>query len=361
MKISSTEDIEPAIDEIEEYLGAPITRACEFYSLYYLTEQKGVDELGFDFFKVKDKLSDTLYNYSAYVLYREFMHVKDQFEINIKDNENDVSRRQPYLISVRPIDEIAESGWSNINDKFAIEGVKIAAIERMKEQINENLSGDAAANALEMLTEPGFYLEGGAVFAQPDEIMETSIKNAGAFVNDDAFLDVMQFVFGNDWRSVPSSRIPETPYTLTFRGWTQNYGGDAWAKVAESTKEYFNMSDEAFIDLMFSIEHNNGNFLDKVPSKHKDDIRNLEITDLSRTHLLNNIEPNEIIKQILPLYLDLAREGDIAPLYDIAKHSLPEIRGYKHLMPEQEKVPIIEGENRMQTATLRDIDVVGEI
>jgi len=352
MIVTNSKQAKEAAESIESSLGQPISTASHFYTLYYLTQQEDVDELEFDFFKLKDSLADDFLNYATAVTAEELHYISDKFQVKprIDGNKEILKLKYGDIWSSRTrLANKLDLGGSRLRKAVS---AKRAAKDFIKREASNNLSEDAAEIVYQIAFDKPLTKDYGTYNSLIGEMISRAISNTGAFVNNKAFLDAAQFLFGHNWQETRGMPIEGTNYTLDFIGWGRDFGGDPWANVAETAKYYYEMSDEAFIDLMFSIEHNNGNFLNKTESEYQEDMKNLSISQRAKAKRLNSLNPSAFVKEILPLYLDLAKEGDIATLYSIAKSVDPQLRGYWSLIPDQEKVPVISGDPKKQSAEL---------
>lgn len=344
MIVTNSKQAKEAAESIESSLGQPISTASHFYTLYYLTQQEDVDELEFDFFKLKDSLADDFLNYATAVTAEELHYISDNFEVKVSVNGKKEIPPIKYGNIWRSTSRLAEKITPESRDRRKALAVREATKELMEREAESKLSEDAAEIVYQIAFDNPLEKEYGTYESLVGEMIRRAISNTGAFIDNEAFLDAAQFLFGNEWLEAKGHPIDGMDATLYFYGWERNFGGNAWANVAETAKYYYEMSDEAFIDLMFSVEHNNGNFLNKTESEYQEDIKNLEISDRVKGKRLHALSPSAFVKHILPLYLDLAKEGDISPLYDIAISVDPQLRGYETLIPEQKKVPVVSGD-----------------
>lgn len=359
MIVKNSNQAEEAADNIEETLGQPISTASHFYTLYYLTQQKGVDELEFDFFKLKDRLADDFLNYATAVTSEELHHISDEFKIKLSVSGQTEVPPFDYGDAYSSPSRLANDINPKSPDRREALAVRRATTALMEREAEKSLSEDAVDIVKQIATENPLEPEYNVSITRVGSMISKAISNAGAFVDNQSFLDAAQFLFGQDWLNTEGEIVDGMEATVYFHGWVQDYGGEAWANVAETAKYYYEMSDEAFIDLMFSIEHNNGNFLNKTESEHAEDQKNLQISDRAKTKMLARLSPSPFVKEILPLYLDLAKDGDIAPLYDIAISVDPQLRRYEHLIPEQKRVPVITTDPEGERPKLVPVDEAG--
>lgn len=322
VEIETKSDIAPAIDEFNNVLSEPVSRVAKFYTLYYISEEMGDMGVGFDLVREAETQADAFYNYSIYATSSEMSHLGTYFRFGdimlgnlVATNKSDPTNAQergeernheraPHIISILE-DEIEEN---------APEGAK----ERTKEIMFSSALQPTQPTTIEQLRGTALQSE----------------KKHNIYTESESFLKAAQFIFGNDWQRLGDKLMPYLPYGSLNDddiGWFASYGGDAWASVPKTALLKDEFSEKAFLDLMWSVEHNNGNFIDKVPNTRPSDIQafaeqireeawekgiigDIEIEQSSGTGIWTSFR-----QEVLNTALDFAKSGNIRPLFEMAK------------------------------------------
>ena len=337
------EEAEDAFREMDEYLSNPITTISEFYVLMYLVDIEDVDGLSYDFFELRTTLDDVLYNYAVMAVSSELAHYQQHFQVNGTMAEYVVENGRAQRDKVRNL--VNRRGFS---EDEAIEKVR-RETKGNRDQLREAISfidgkGERGI-AKQIMIRGKFTSEMGA----GEEVTKRAIKQLAttwdAFGRDDHFLGGAKEIFGRNWGA---DEILEYD-----TGWSSSYGGRPWANVCETAMRKWEMGRTAYIDLMFSIEHNNGNFLDKWHGINDNDIRRLiesvdtsqlEEMDMGNTEqIVQSIGKPQIFREVIPRLLDMAREGNLKQMFDIAVKKNRNLRGHKHLLEQQSEKLAYEG------------------
>lgn len=296
-----SERIAKVVDEFTHHIGRPIKSVAAFYSYYYLTEIRDEDQFEFDHFQTATTLQDALYNYSIYASSMEATNAPIKLSFagkEIGDIDSDGGETKADLI------EYLEGNATHPN---LIRGMLVGAYP-----INYRMKRSG-------------ILESAKEF-------ETKYN---AFSHSKDYLQALKFIFGHfGLQSTPiqnetkgeMSESEDRP--VGKYGWANNYGGPAWAGVCETALHYHEMGKTAFVDLMLSVEHNNGNFMNKVPmNNHNAEILLKEALSEPETpqeqQIVDAVHDNttaihqEAFQTILPLLLDMARDEEMLTLLKI--------------------------------------------
>lgn len=341
------------IDEISEQMydvfTTPATQASKFYTLYYIVEELDLNEFDFDLFEATNEQKDAFYNYSVYVCAREMSNIYSHFAIdNIKlDGIHQMHPDLEAVMGVAPVAGVTENKAE-------------VMVEEIEEQIDNNAPRDIRRKVKQiMLRDPQNT-------GPPITLGELKTLNKGAeeqwsvFSDSDKFLRACKFIFSHDWgRKYRESQPPyisiDPKDNENAFGWQVQYGGDAWGSVAKTALLKNSLGGKAYVDMMWAVEHNNGNFIDKIP-----DIQSIDIESVTGT-LNEEREENDslyhayksgytdkmiathLLDRIMPSILDAARSGNIRPLYRIMQNRFEilgrDVRGT--MLPQKRPLGII--------------------
>jgi hypothetical protein len=134
-----------------------------------------------------------------------------------------------------------------------------------------------------------------------------------------------------------------TASRMNRTGWKDAFGGKAWASIARAANQYDDMPRTAWVDMMWSVQHNNNNFIDKVTTSPP------VIEKLVREPWQNSVtgfpydglqleSKADIYKHVLPTYLYAARESKFKLLYETMLNINPRIKKYKDVYPNMDTV-----------------------
>jgi len=334
MTMNRTEqEIEEIIQHAHDILSHPMTNACKFYTLYYIDKEIDVD--GFDFYLMNTAKEQTkaFYNYSIQSCTREYEKAHAHFVI---DNV-----RLQYLQAKHP--DLKPPGATGTEPEVS----KSRAQNIVRDQIGEIERGPDSREAINIAKQMMFHnpqktkvpIDVGQMIDKA-EITETRYQ---AFSKPRTFLKACEFIFGHDWGEQYRYERPEhikihpedNPNAF---GWHVNYGGAGWERVAKTALLKSELSKEAYVDMMWSVEHNNGNFIDKVPNLFEEDMlpvketlnvereENDELYHKYKDEFTDKMVYANIFDNIIPAILGEARAGNIRPLYRIAKRRFTELK-----------------------------------
>ena len=310
--VDNRADVEDAAIEFLGQFGTPVTTASRFYTYLYLADIKGIDQLEFDLFKLENSLADAFLNYTVYAV---------AGEIGNKD-------RKLNLASM-PMGDVARQRFSGRSNSIYNDLKEQGTIDRTPGEILREVEADIQTYfqtfwpdnnpslATDILLDPTFKFPRGSDEGSVINELEIMEEKNSILSRPFRFLKAAQAIFNADYRDA----IEDTEWYKKRgdgeMGWNINYGGEAWGAVCETARNIQSLSEKAYIDLMFSVEHNNGNFLNKVPRIHDAEYEN--ITEFFPTLRENRFRSSHLYDTILPAVLDAAKEENIKPLYRIAK------------------------------------------
>jgi hypothetical protein len=306
-------DVPEAIDEFIDVFEEPVTTASRFYTLYYLSEVKDIDVVDFDLFKLKNTLADAFLNYSLYACTRELSRKGRKLIISgiemIDLGRRKFSQRtnKIYRDTVRPtIDDNTPPG-------DLIQEVEDALHDLM---FNSQVGGEPGL-AIELLMDTTIQVPRGARQDEIANTMQIMERKYDAMSDPVAYLNACKKIFEVDYHS-----MPDTTWTDIVGGdigWEINYAGEAWGSVTETALRFDELSEIGYIDLMFSVEHNNGNFLNKIPRVAEDEKDKLQRYFRDVFGAGGSFQVTTLYNTILPSVLDAAKGENIKPLFKMAK------------------------------------------
>lgn len=159
----------------------------------------------------------------------------------------------------------------------------------------------------------------------PTESSKRMEKWFDIYTRSDRWLNTMEDLFGTDW--LPDDKLDRHDDEY---GWSFNYGGDGWARVAETALLKDEIGRQAYVDLMWSVEHNNGNFVDKVELNTEQEVENIRMAiqrmDTGRKKEVDTIEDRlseaYLLDNLLPGVLDAAREERLRFIFNVARRTI---------------------------------------
>lgn len=312
-KIRERKDIEPAVDEFYDLFTRPVTTASKFYTYYYLSEVRDLEGAGFKLMQFGRELSDAFLNYSLYACLREYTNYGLHFFIdNLKAKTISRANRNVNLSSDDSDSISRRAGfWNKRSNEQYVQWI----VDNIGGTVNLRMDNPSAKTiADQMMTNWRLKFRPPAHREDIQDFMLQADRMYGYSNKIEEVFDALEFIFGYEWTS--------EDYMKHDDGWSVNYGGEAWARIAETAWEQRQeLSDNAYIDLMWSVEHNNGNFIDKVDPYPEEDFRRFMDSSLADdfrqsdvTHLMRDVRMRELVQEVL----QAAREENIRPLFQIA-------------------------------------------
>jgi hypothetical protein len=327
--VKEPRDVEDAVEEFTQVFGRPVTHAAQYYTLYYLVEIEDVDEIGFELLQKTSTLRDAFYNYSVFATAKEASHIGDHFQYQGRSISDILGNRK------RPNFKMAGRSREDI-EKEQREKKKMA--QNFKDAVREKFPRKGANLLISFTKNPNTLPTGRTFMMEPIKTAKGLERRQSAFTSSERWLETMSTLFGAEWAP---DNIPQSDRDKY--GWNFQYGGDAWARVCDTALLKEEMGKQAYVDLMWSVEHNNGNFVDKVEhdtAAEARDIREaIERMETGEKELkqkrANQFGETEIIDSILPDLLTAAREEKLRFAFSLAEVTINSVSLRRH----RDKIP----------------------
>jgi hypothetical protein len=343
------DNIDEISEEMYDVFTTPATQASKFYTLYYVVEELNTSQFDFDLFQTTNEQKDAFYNYSVYVCAREMTNIYTHFAIdNIK--LDGIHRVHPDLE--------AQAGAAPTADTS--ENKAKLVVEEIEEQIDNNAPRDIRRKAKQIMLRNPRNAGGALALDELKTLNKGAEEQWSVFSDSDKFLRACKFIFSHDWGE--KYRDSKPPYIYidpedneNAFGWQVQYGGDAWGSVAKTALLRNSLGGEAYVDMMWSVEHNNGNFIDKMPDIKSIDIESVtdalneereendELSHKYKSGYTKKMVAYHLLDRIIPSILDAARSGNIRPVYRIMQNRF-EILGRdvrETMLPQKRPLGII--------------------
>lgn len=346
VKVDSKSDIEAAVKEFNRIFQNPVTHCCRFYTNYYLGEIKEFRNFDFELKRVALEQSDAFYNYSLYACAKEIRHIWEKFVFSGNNLASMLFRSKKY-------EQMGSSGDMRMSDFSPNAAYKtkqdlISHIEKTAPGKSEGLIKKIMLNEE---TDDSFYVDEESII----EFCEKAEDLYNTFTEPDVFLSACEYIFGHDlgkmWKRKEDMPFRPNDVVGKFVGWNPNYGGDGWESVAKTARLKDDFTNPSMVDLMWSVEHNNGKFIDKVPEITKEELDRLrdrfrdEWSEAGLPHDINasfpwiKLDKSDILSTVLPVALDFGKEGNIEPLFKMVEGHFDEFsdRQLRHIdLPRDE-------------------------
>jgi hypothetical protein len=328
--VKEPRDVEGAVEEFTQVFGRPVTHAAQYYTLYYLVEIEDVDEIGFELLQTTRTLRDAFYNYSVFATAKEASHIGDHFQYDSKTIGKILGNRK------RPNFKMAGRSKEDI-EREQRQNEKVA--QMFKDDVREKLPRTNANLLLNFAKSPNNLPTGRTFMMEPIDTAESLERKYSAFTNSERWLSTMSDLFATDWSVQGAASTLGASY-----GWNPEYGGDAWARVCDTALFKEEMGKQAYVDLMWSVEHNNGNFIDKVEHDtvaERDSI--IEAIDRMDTggkqkvdRIKQKVREGTIVEEILPKILTAARAENLRFAFSLAEVTIDSVslRRYREKIPD---------------------------
>lgn len=300
MGMKKTEsELEITAIELHDTIGNPLREASSFYTAYYLSEIEGIKEAEFDLFQMKGKLYDVFGNYVIHSILKEMFNAKTSFYIHGR------KLRKAARVEIR--DYVDKTFPFGIRKKI----LRILTIARDERPMIWR--DDADSNV---------------------ETYMTWEESVSAFSEQREFLKAAEAIF-NEGGELSKDEIRDQEES----GWRRNFGGPSWGKIASHGLMKDELTKISWIDLSWSIQHNTGNWFNKIKMQNREKQlmhRNWDfVSEDKRPPSLHDISDAQA-RTFLEKILDKNMEGDMefvfdwASLYDDALDINP--RRYKRLL-----------------------------
>lgn len=338
MRIEQESDIDAAVDDFYDVVPRAASTACEYYTLYYLVEVEDVASLSFPFKQMSTKLRDTLHNYAVYVATMEAFHNKthlmfDDFVMGNFNKSRATKVTQDQMQYVPQFDDPVEYE-NHIREKIT---------EILRIELKDDEAELARRFLLGRMGEPTKPSDKDGIINYCSSIE----KRLNAFTKSKRWLNVLEFIFGHNWRDEPASS--------GRAGWQHQYGGKAWASVARAANRIDELPTNSFVDMMFSIEHNNGNFMDKIGyDKNNENDMFKNAAERAGMQVPIDITKSRYYDNVMQGVLNMARQEHIKGMWMVAVQRNRELRQYEGLLPDNNwKVGL---ENSLPYTNTRKVD-----
>lgn len=334
VRVNGKDDIEAAAEQMMGVIRNPATQVSKFYSLYYLDRVEELD--GFDFYLLDAarEMRDAFLNYSVYACMGEISHLANHFRVANTNLDTIIHR--------------ANFGQARDEAKIsATESERV--INSMKATVRAENSRRMADIILDLMFNR-MPSRAGKDSSKVESSMKIEEEKYGAFSNAEDILKAAKFIFGYEWDPVRVDFIDnegnERQARRVIDGWSHSYGGRSWKMVAKTALMIDDLSPVPYVDLMWAVEHNNGNFVDKI-SDVTDEEKNTVVRWINHRAadkgLFDGKEPhytpvegggrystdgvtdNTIRRAVLPAILDMNEAGNIEPLHGLAKRRHKEL------------------------------------
>ena len=344
-------DIPGAVEEFYNTFSQPVSKASKFYTLYYMDEELDLDGFGFQLHQESNSQRDAFYNYSIYACLWELTNITDFFNI---DNYTWF----PILSAGDVVENIEGGGYHHYPDKSEANAIANDVIQIIERNTSDGVTEKVKDIMLYKVPKVSTPL----TVEQTVDFARTVGGEYNAFTEPDEFLEACEFIFGYDWENGVDwtkkgyIHIDPSKNDNAF-GWRVSYGGQGWKSVATTARMRDELSSTAYIDLMWAVEHNNGNFIDKIPEVTSDELESVAQVINSEFEDGEGVKPNEFqgvteeevgkyyMSHLVPEILTHAREENIRPLFRLARNKYSELRSPRlreELFPQSEM--IIDGE-----------------
>lgn len=317
MPLNKSESVEELVDNFIQPLRRPITLTCRWYSYYYLSEIHDVQQADFELAKLTDKLYNALFDYGLYACYRELSNKEAHYQFIGKPL--DVIRA--YKDARIPEDYREQLlGYGVISDP---EAPKFQILEAIKQEIENSFKGNQyeidPKSIRRFLISTEIKHPMGSTPNQITSAAKSWEQNLNIFSNPRHALKLAAVIF--------DTKIGSDDHIKGNSGFVTGFGGEAWAGVAQTTLKYYDVTKKAFVDMMFQMEHNNGNLLNKTTLDAKaeteavhDVLQNTHPEILQRltypsAGFPNQYSSNDVYSVIMPEILEMVRqEHMVTPL-----------------------------------------------
>lgn len=336
---STEQQVRTAVDQFFSTFSKPIYNATQFYNLYYLVEVAGVDEIGLDFTSYRDRLKADFLNYTVYATYKEAENIYHQYRIKgMKLNELKESANSG-LTTAEIVNNFELDTGTDVTDA-PLPTQRRWADDKITELL-DILRAKTNKQEWSILNDMIRDRDRRKLFAidrnsYKDALAEQE-KELALFSTPKRFLGAMKALFS--MRSlIGSDEHSET-------GWEDAFGGPAWQNIAKAGLKYDEMPPTAWVDMMWSVQHNNSNFIDKVEPKIPV-IENLvsdvweDCTTNSPYDMTSMKDRTDLYDVVLPTYLYAARESQFKILYETMRRIDPTVEKYKDEYANMDRVNV---------------------
>lgn len=221
--------IQELADHVNGTIGNILESAAVWYALLYLVQIEGRDDLRFEFDRVTENLSTALVWYVVFTTHKEATNAG-----------------QRYFIDGKPLQEVSARQYENhLKREQGVRGLP---------EVYLTAGGESLVNATILHpSDAYFWLKREGLL---DDGPERACQNMRTL-----FDGMAQEPPGFDDRGLAVAEAFERD---GVSGWLSEFNGDAWTAIAEHGANWESPTRVTWVDQSFAVEHNNGNFLDKV-------------------------------------------------------------------------------------------------
>lgn len=278
------------VDATFATIGEPVRYSSLFYALLYAVDVEGAAQAAFDYNRVRDLEARGFFWYGVATITSEMSHVDDRYFID--GNPITALRGDPDSVG----------GERDIADH--VEGLA-ADSDLSADDIFEVFNHHPR---LWHISEPGGMTQ----------VFQRLQLEFNAVAEPMGYVRLIRDLF----EAMPSTNAgPDISRSDGRTGWPVGYDGRPWVGICEHLLRRDSLSDTAFVDQSWSIEHNNRRWVDKITfTKDPDeneaivDVLDLQKVDDPRAQELNDADYIRAVEDVL----DAARDGDIERLYEWA-------------------------------------------
>lgn len=316
MPISRHDSVSDLVENFYYTLNEPIATISRWYSYYYLSEIEDIRQADFKLNKLTDNLYHALYDYALYACYKEISNKKGAYIIYEDEPEifrSEAGENIEYIMSERPIQNKVQTQLTKIfkDNQYNLDAQKIAII-LVRSKLDHPKGKDPRNISIACAQWNGQI--------NLWERHEKALKQAKVIFETTPDFD--------------------TDSAINTR-WMAGYGGPAWGAVAETALKYHDVTKKAFVDMMIQVEHNNGNFLNKISPdfeaeqeaseepimRHNPAV--LESAAYKNNDKVDTYTDVDVYEILLPHILQKAREGEMQLLLEIAENRDQKITRWK--------------------------------
>jgi len=326
------EQLKEDVNQFHETFKMPMSNAAKFYTLYYIDQEMDID--GFDFYlgRTVSNLAKAFYNYSIFACAGELANIHRNFRID----DYTIAAIMEQSTSLEPSMVAGSLGalTSPKADKI---------VEDLVDECKRETDGKVQKIAEKLVIKDPVENHAAITDSGVERACLSAEQKYNAFSEPETFLRAAEFVFSHIWATRyddgDEDYIDTVPFdNATEFGWGGSYGGEAWASVSTTARKKDELTGVTYADLMFSVEHNGGNFIDKTADVYREDMEAAQEIMQREIRETTGIDESQfsaptlgrisgmIYEAVLPAVLTAARDGSIRPLCRIARSQHSEVR-----------------------------------
>ena len=250
------------------WVGNILETASVWYALLYLVQIAGRGDYEFEFKRTTEHLSVAFLHYILFATHKEYNNIAERYYLNgipLGDREPEtIGRHLRFAQNLRGVPDYYTQATEG--------GIMRAKIARI---------GDVL-----------FSLDSSGLYDPVARCQDVAVA----------------------FEQTPDSGLGRTDIEIDdATGWLKNFNGPAWAAIARHGAEYESPTRVAWVDQTFSVEHNNGNFVNKI---QPDGERREQIGD--EGFGTNHLSIHEYQNTYLTALLDRNHAGDMRFVFSVA-------------------------------------------